>query len=277
MVKAVFKILWVSVALWLAYSLLYYLMIPDVKVLKKCMKTSMFSVDVCPGTKNYATLSSIAKYMQQAVIASEDARFYVHEGFDIEAIKDSIHTNLENKTYARGGSTITQQLAKNAFLSGKKSLSRKLIEAKLTYNLEKNFSKSEILEKYLNMVEFGKDIYGVVAAAKFYFNKLPANLTLPESAFLAMLLPNPEKYSVSFRQKKLSIFARSQMKRILRNMDLAGFISTAKRLDTEALLGYFPWRGQDFPPVPPPILPDEPLNNEPDDETQEEPADTHLF
>lgn len=153
--------------------------------------------------------------MRNAVIASEDTTFYQHKGIDFYELQKSFEKNIKEGKFARGGSTITQQLAKNLYLSSEKSILRKLREAVITVQLEETLTKEEILEKYLNVVEFGENVYGVKEASKLYFGKSPSDLTAVDSAFLAFLLPNPKKYSVSFRKKQLTPFARIQIKKIL--------------------------------------------------------------
>jgi monofunctional biosynthetic peptidoglycan transglycosylase len=150
-----------------------------------------------------------------AIVLSEDWAFYQHNGFDWQQIWDSVERNWKAGKYVRGGSTITQQVAKNVFLSKEKTLWRKVQEAVLTVRLERQLTKRRILEIYLNVVEFGQGLYGIGPAARFYFSKSPAELTAKEGAFLAMLLPSPKKYSVSFRKKALTPYAAATVRSIL--------------------------------------------------------------
>lgn len=182
---------------------------------KTCFTTEMYHVNLCPGQPSYVPLRSISPNMRNAVIASEDTMFWQHKGIDFYELQKSFEKNMKEGKFARGGSTITQQLAKNLYLSSEKSLLRKLREAIIALQLEKTLTKEEILEKYLNVVEFGENIYGVKQAARVYFNKSPSDLTAVDSAFLAFLLPNPKKYSVSFKKKQLTPFARREIKKIL--------------------------------------------------------------
>jgi len=192
--------------------------IPSDKQIKSCMTTTMFEVYLCPGSKDYVPLSQISQNVQKALILAEDANFYNHNGFDWEAIQASAEHNMAAGKYLRGGSTLTQQLAKNMFLSRDKTLIRKALEAVITYRLETVLSKKEILERYLNVVQFGKDLFGIRKAAQFYFRKHPADLDAAESAFLVMLLPNPEKYSRSFSKKSLTPFANKRVNKIVNDM-----------------------------------------------------------
>lgn len=183
--------------------------------IKSCLTTAMYKVHLCPTDSNYVKLNSVSPHARNAVIVSEDAAFYDHNGFDWTELKESVEKNWAKGEYSRGGSTITQQLAKNVYLTQEKSLLRKVREALITLQLEDNLKKNEILEKYLNVVEFGKDLYGIGPAARFYFKKSAADLTPAEGAFLAFLLPNPKKYNVSFFKKQLTPFARKQVREIV--------------------------------------------------------------
>lgn len=201
-----------------AGALFVYSQMPSEKEIKGCIITKMYNVNLCPGSATYAPLRNISPYLQKAVVLTEDSNFWNHQGFDWEAIEKNAKENWEKGSYARGGSTITQQLAKNMFLYKDKSLIRKGLEALITHKIEKTLKKKEILERYLNVVEFGKNIYGVKAASRFYFSKSPAELNVAESAFLAMVLPSPVKYSRSYFKKDLTSFARKRMSQIISNM-----------------------------------------------------------
>lgn len=195
-----------------------FLTIPTARNLDECLTTTMYRLRLCRGEKNYVTLNQISPFLQNAVVVSEDGAFWEHEGIDWVELKKSFETNLEKGRFVRGGSTITQQLAKNVYLSPEKSLWRKIKEAIIAIRIERRYSKQLILEKYLNVVEFDKGVYGVKQAARHYFDKAPANLTIAESAWLAFLLPNPRKYSASFHREKLSPFALRQMTEIINRL-----------------------------------------------------------
>jgi len=139
--------------------------------------------------KHYVKLQDIPLTMQQAIIAIEDNRFYRHFGFDVEGILRATLVNIQTGEIQEGGSTITQQLVKNLFLTQERSLSRKIEEFILSVDMELRYSKEEILEMYLNTIYFGSGLYGLDEAASGYFGKPPAKLTLAESAMLAGL-PN---------------------------------------------------------------------------------------
>ena len=125
---------------------------------------------------------------------AEDSSFFTHEGFDWEGIKKAAQYNLEAGEFKRGGSTITQQLAKNLYLSSERSLLRKAREALITRSLEQHLTKERILELYLNVAEWGQGIYGAEAAARHHFKKPAHDLTADEAAWLAAILPSPRRY-----------------------------------------------------------------------------------
>jgi monofunctional biosynthetic peptidoglycan transglycosylase len=144
--------------------------------------------------QRWIPLSQISPYVIKAVIIAEDDKFWSHEGFDFDAIQKAIEKDLKQKKFKVGGSTISQQLAKNLFLSPSKNPVRKLKEAILTWRLERNLSKKRIIEIYLNVAEWGDGLFGVEAAAQRYFGKPAAGLSAMESARLAAVLPNPRRY-----------------------------------------------------------------------------------
>lgn len=145
-----------------------------------------------PGTWGYVSLNGISPYIQSALLVCEDGRFVHHDGFDREAIQNSIRENLRTGRFARGASTISMQLAKNLYLRRDKTISRKVQESALTMLLEQSLSKSQLLELYLNVIEFGPGLYGIGPAAKHYFATTPDRLTLAQSFFLISILPNPK-------------------------------------------------------------------------------------
>ena len=145
--------------------------------------------------KNYVPLSQIPLSFQQAVIAVEDNRFHQHGGIDLEAVMRAMLVNLQSGELVEGGSTITQQLVKNLFLSQDRTWSRKAFEIPLTFLMEHQFTKQEILEMYLNSIYFGSGAYGIGAASQTYFAKPPNALTLPEAALIAGLPAAPSLYS----------------------------------------------------------------------------------
>lgn len=145
--------------------------------------------------QRWVPLNRISPYLVKAVLIAEDDKFYQHEGFDFEAIQKAIEKDIKQKKFKFGGSTISQQLAKNLYLSPSKNPLRKLVEAFLTWRLEAALSKKRILEIYLNVAEWGDGIYGIEAASLHYYGKPAAGLGPEEAARLASVLPNPRKYN----------------------------------------------------------------------------------
>jgi len=160
---------------------------------------------VIVGDKNpsFAPLARTPPFLVSAVLLSEDAGFFGHRGFDFQEIKASLAEATEEKR-ARGASTITQQLAKNLYLSRERTYGRKIREAIATLALEASLPKSRILEIYLNIIEWGPGIYGIGEAAQHYFGRDATELTPKEAAFLATIIPNPIKYHAYYRHGALS-------------------------------------------------------------------------
>ena len=146
---------------------------------------------VGPKNRNWTPSGRIPPEMKWAVILAEDANFYKHEGFDVKAIKAAIKYDLEKKSLKKGASTITQQTAKNLFLSREKTITRKLKEIYLAYRMEQELTKGRIIEFYLNVAELGPMVYGIGHGSRYYFGKPPSALTPRECAFLAAMLPGP--------------------------------------------------------------------------------------
>ena len=141
--------------------------------------------------QKWVSYARISPNLKRAVLVTEDSRFWTHEGIDFDELKESIEVNIERREFARGGSTITQQLAKNLYLSPSKNPVRKLREFLIARQLETELSKQRILELYLNVIEWGDGIYGAEAAARTYFRKSSADLNPQESALLAAAIANP--------------------------------------------------------------------------------------
>jgi monofunctional biosynthetic peptidoglycan transglycosylase len=141
-------------------------------------------------------LSRISPSLVQAVLIAEDDKFFAHEGFDWESLRRALDVNIKRGRVLRGGSTITQQLAKNLFLRPRQSLWRKLREAAIAFKLEHALSKKRILELYLNLADWGRGAYGAEAAAQRYFQRPASELSLSQSVRLASVLPNPHRFPV---------------------------------------------------------------------------------
>jgi membrane peptidoglycan carboxypeptidase len=149
---------------------------------------------VGPTNPDFVPYKELGHYAIRGVLTCEDGRFFRHSGFQLKHIKASLVRNLKEKRFARGGSTISMQTTKNLFLSGKKNLSRKFQEMLLTYALEHELTKERILEIYMNIIEWGPELYGIGPAASHYFGKSPAGLQPIEAAFLGSIIANPVRY-----------------------------------------------------------------------------------
>ena len=245
----------------LALAVLFvYIQIPSETKIKSCFKTSLYDVDLCSSSKNYVKLNNISSTLQRTILITEDAGFYTHNGFDQEGIQHCFQKMKEKMKIVCGGSTITQQLAKNLFLTKDKTFYRKGLEALIAMKLEKTLTKKEILEKYLNVVQFGKNIFGIKQASQFYFKKNPAQLDAVESAFLAMILPNPEKYSQSYYRKDLTRFARNRILRIINDMYRYKSLDSDRYMSALNKLDYFLSSGQKSVNADPLQLSDEELS-----------------
>ena len=168
---------------------------------------NVFQRPVLIGTANpnYTPLKQISPYLRKSVLTTEDPSFFSHRGFITQAFKQSIVKNIRTKKFARGASTISMQLVKNAFLSREKTVSRKLEEILLVYILENNriVSKERMLEVYFNIIEWGPNVYGIGEASQFYFQKTPAELSLNECLYLARIIPSPRKFMYQINDQGL--------------------------------------------------------------------------
>jgi hypothetical protein len=149
---------------------------------------------------DYVSYEEISPFLSAAVMTSEDGSFFYHNGFNPKAFTESISTNIKEKRFARGGSTISMQLVKNVFLTRNKTVARKIEEAIIVWIIENEnlVSKQRMYEVYLNIIEWGPGIYGINQASSFYFNKRPFDLNLQEGVFLASIVPHPKWYKYSF-------------------------------------------------------------------------------
>jgi len=197
----------------------YFLFIPNVSRLKKenPSRTAFMEYREKEWAKKkrslriqqtWVPLGRISPYLVKAVLIAEDDKFYAHEGFDYESIQKAAEKDLQAGKFRFGGSTISQQLARNLYLSPEKSIRRKIAEAFITRKMEKNLSKKRIIEIYLKVVEWGEGIFGAEAASRHYLGKPARDLTPQEVARLAAVLPNPRKYNPAGEQKYVENRAR---------------------------------------------------------------------
>ncbi|MCW8837342.1 MAG: transglycosylase domain-containing protein [Thiovulaceae bacterium] len=179
--------------------------------------------------KNYfrwTPLRRVNRDYLYAVVMAEDAKFFTHKGINYDALVDAMAKNYKSDTYSYGASTITQQVAKNLYLSNNKTIYRKLQEFFITKRLEKKFTKNQILEIYFNLAEFGPDIYGIRAASYRIFKKSPMKINAAEGAFLSLLLPSPRRYYYSIVQNhNITNKQKKKIKRVLSDMRFMEFIS----------------------------------------------------
>ncbi len=165
-------------------------------------------------------LSSISPYLSRAVLIAEDDKFWGHNGFDFEAIEQALKRNIRERQFVSGASTVTQQLARNLYLSPSKNPVRKIKEAILAWRIERELSKKKILELYLNVVEWGDGIFGIEAAARHYYGRNSSQLSARQAARLAAVLPNP----LRFNPKGSSGFVKKRANHIYRVMQQRGVV-----------------------------------------------------
>jgi monofunctional biosynthetic peptidoglycan transglycosylase len=208
-----------------AYLGYIYLTLPDVRPLRTSNPASTAFMELRAREarargreprriQRWVPYARISAQLTKAVLVAEDAKFWQHEGVDFEQLRESIEVNIERREFARGASTITQQLAKNLFLSPSKNPDRKLRELLIARRLEAELSKQRILELYLNVIEWGDGIYGAEAAGRTYFGKSAAGLSAPEAALLAAAVVNPRLLNPGQPTAKL----RRRQQMIMRRM-----------------------------------------------------------
>lgn len=184
---------------------------------------------------NFTPLDQVPKYLIEAILCSEDPSFFVHRGFIQEAFRESIAENYKSKSFKRGGSTISMQLVKNVFLSRKKTVFRKIEEALIVWLIENQrlSSKERMMEVYVNIIEWGPNVYGIKEASEYYFDKRVDDLTLSECIYLATIIPRPKKFAWAFekdgsmksylKEQHLFLMRRMAQKEYLTTNDTAGY------------------------------------------------------
>ena len=222
------RVVLVLVTLALVSFVGYYAVYPDVSKLKRenPRKTSFIEYREREWErkgkrvviqKKWVALGHISPYLVKAVLIAEDDKFWSHEGFDFDAIQKAIEKDLKAGKFKFGGSTVSQQLVKNLYLSPSKNPVRKIEEAIITWRVEKTLSKRRILELYLNVVEWGEGIFGIEAASLHYYGKAAKALSAEEASRMAAVLPNPLKYNVkggsSYVEKRASLIHAIMVKR----------------------------------------------------------------
>ncbi|RMG70247.1 MAG: PBP1A family penicillin-binding protein [Nitrospirae bacterium] len=233
-----------SVLFLIGLAFVFYIYIlrdlPDIKQIKRGLKENPTRVYASDGVEigqlsrikgEYVSYSQIPSVLVKAVVATEDSKFFKHRGIDYAAIIRAFLKDLFYGSFREGGSTITQQLAKLAFLSREKTIKRKIKELIIALRLEKGLTKEEILELYLNRAYFGSGLYGVESAAEGYFGKHLKELNIKEAATLAGLLRSPEYYS-PFRSPRR---AEERARVVLKRMELVGYLKPSERKRAERI------------------------------------------
>jgi monofunctional biosynthetic peptidoglycan transglycosylase len=226
--KRVVGFVLIALVAWLAWELFTF---PDVSALAKERPTTTAFMEQRKerlrdeGKSDalewrWVPYGSIAPTLRRAVLVAEDNSFYEHEGVDVEGMKDAFERNWKKRKIASGGSTITQQLAKNLYLSPSRNPVRKIREYFIARSLEKHLTKKRILEIYLNVVEMGERVYGAEAAARHYFGKSASALSPREAALLAGCLPNPRIMNPGNPNKRL----RARQRMIVSRMKRWGYL-----------------------------------------------------
>lgn len=202
--RRVVRILVAIPAVLFGYASYVYLTIPDVRAIRSANPESTAFIELRAGearargetprrVQRWVPYGRISPQLVRAVLVTEDSAFWRHDGLDYQQIKESLEVNLERGEFARGASTITQQLAKNLYLSPSKNPVRKVRELLIARRLEHELPKQRILELYLNVIEWGNGVYGAEAAARTYFGKPASQLDAAESALLAAAIANPRQ------------------------------------------------------------------------------------
>ncbi len=180
---------------------------------------------VGPSSPSWVPLEEVPRFVVDALTTSEDSQFFRHHGFSLGGIRRSLRVNLERGGFYQGASTLSQQLAKNLFLSPEKTLARKLQEAFITWQLERFLSKEKILELYLNVVEWGPEVFGLREAALHYFGKTSAEVNPLEAAYLVSILPNPRMFHRHFEAGAVPPAFDRRVRDLLREMVRRGLLS----------------------------------------------------
>jgi len=226
MKRLLFSSLFLTLLIGVGYY--FYYTLPDVSVLKQKNPKTTALMELrdeeyrkkglrLPRQQIWVPYSAISEHLKKAVLISEDAAFFSHKGVDLNELKEALKKDWETLSFSRGGSTITMQLAKNLYLNLSKNPLRKVKEIVIAQQLERTLSKRRIFEIYLNVVEWGRNIYGAEAASRFYFSKSAVALDPLEAATLAALLPSPRM------AKERSILNRRNL--ILARLASVGYIS----------------------------------------------------
>lgn len=213
----------ILVAFCIFFIVCTYLLVNGYSLYKSVLKETSLEekINEIRNKEDYTKIEDVSPDFLNAIVAVEDHRFYKHNGVDLISTVKAIFTNVKASSYVTGGSSITQQLAKNMYFSQEKKMVRKIAEMFMAYNLEKNLSKNEILELYINNIYYGSGYYSVYSASMGYFNKKPSELTLDEASLLAGIPNAPSIYSLDVNPT----LARQRQKQVISAMKDYNYIN----------------------------------------------------
>ena len=213
----------ILVAFCIFFIVCTYLLVNGYSLYKSVLKETSLEekINEIRNKEDYTKIEDVSPDFLNAIVAVEDHRFYKHNGVDLISTVKDIFTNVKASSYVTGGSSITQQLAKNMYFSQEKKMVRKIAEMFMAYNLEKNLSKNEILELYINNIYYGSGYYSVYSASMGYFNKKPSELTLDEASLLAGIPNAPSIYSLDVNPT----LARQRQKQVISAMKEYNYIN----------------------------------------------------
>ena len=213
----------ILVAFCIFFIVCTYLLVNGYSLYKSVLKETSLEekINEIRNKEDYTKIEDVSPDFLNAIVAVEDHRFYKHNGVDLISTVKAIFTNVKASSYVTGGSSITQQLAKNMYLSQEKKMVRKIAEMFMAYNLEKNLSKNEILELYINNIYYGSGYYSVYSASMGYFNKKPSELSLDEASLLAGIPNAPSIYSLDVNPT----LARQRQKQVISAMKEYNYIN----------------------------------------------------
>ena len=213
----------ILVAFCIFFIVCTYLLVNGYSLYKSVLKETPLEekINEIRKKEDYTKIEDVSPDFLNAIVAVEDHRFYKHNGVDLISTVKAIFTNVKASSYVTGGSSITQQLAKNMYFSQEKKMVRKIAEMFMAYNLEKNLSKNEILELYINNIYYGSGYYSVYSASMGYFNKKPSELTLDEASLLAGIPNAPSIYSLDVNPT----LARQRQKQVISAMKEYNYIN----------------------------------------------------
>ncbi len=213
----------ILIAFCIFFIVCTYLLVNGYSLYKSVLKETSLEekINEIRNKEDYTKIEDVSPDFLNAIVAVEDHRFYKHNGVDLISTVKAIFTNVKASSYVTGGSSITQQLAKNMYFSQEKKMVRKIAEMFMAYNLEKNLSKNEILELYINNIYYGSGYYSVYSASMGYFNKKPSELTLDEASLLAGIPNAPSIYSLDVNPT----LARQRQKQVISAMKEYNYIN----------------------------------------------------